>query len=434
MPCAGGRTTWSRPGRRRSGAEYCAGIDSITDTGEGLEAWVADTWSRSLSLRDWWRALADARLAFPQWPEANGGRGWDRALLRRRNASLRDAGAIGPPTGLGVLMGAPIVIQYGTPDQQSRWLPELASGREAWCQLFSEPGAGSDLAAVRTSAVRDGAEWVVDGQKVWTSGAAQSDRGMLVARTNPDVPKHRGLSYFILDMDQPGVDVRPLHQMNGAAHFSEVFLDAARVDERDLVDVENGGWAVTVATLGYERAGLGDAGAGGVRPPAGERAGWLDRECGDVIDELSANRAEAADAPGAAHRLAALASTLDAPQRDRLVDVAARQRMAEWSARRAKGDAAAASTAKLAWTERLKVARDLALELQGPDGMLVGTDAPDGGEAATFALSVPSASIAGGTDEVQRNIISERILGLPKDVQTDRDTPFRDVPGGGTAV
>ena len=166
MPCAGGRTTWSRPGRRRSGAEYCAGIDSITDTGEGLEAWVADTWSRSLSLRDWWRALADARLAFPQWPEANGGRGWDRALLRRRNASLRDAGAIGPPTGLGVLMGAPIVIQYGTPDQQSRWLPELASGREAWCQLFSEPGAGSDLAAVRTSAVRDGAEWVVDGQKV----------------------------------------------------------------------------------------------------------------------------------------------------------------------------------------------------------------------------------------------------------------------------
>ena len=408
-------------------------IDPITDTGEGLEAWVADAWARSLSLRDWWEALAAARLAFPQWPVANGGRGWDRALLRRRNAALRAVGAIGPPTGLGVLMGAPIVLQFGTSEQQERWLPELATGREAWCQLFSEPGAGSDLAAVRTAAVRDGSQWMVDGQKVWTSGAADADRGMLVARTNPAVPKHRGLSYFILDMDQAGVEVRPLHQMNGAAHFSEVFLDAATVDERDLVDAENAGWAVTVATLGYERAGLGDGGVGGVRPPAGERAGWLDRECGAVIDELSARKAEAADAPGAADRLAALASEFDPPTLHRLVDVAARERMAEWSARRAKGDAAAASTAKLAWTERLKVARDLALELQGPAGMLVGSDAPDGGEAATFALSVPSASIAGGTDEVQRNIISERMLGLPKDIQIDRDVPFRDAPAGGTA-
>jgi alkylation response protein AidB-like acyl-CoA dehydrogenase len=404
---------------------------------EDVDAWVREHWSEDLTVGAWWALLAGAGLAAPTFPIESGGCGW--VDVRPLVTALAAAGAIGPPTGLGMLMGAPVVLTNGTPEQQVRMIPPLLRGEESWCQLFSEPAAGSDLAGVRTRAVRDGDEWIVTGQKVWTSGAAVSGRGMLVARTDTDVPKHRGLTYFVIDMDQPGVEVRPLRQMNGQAHFSEVFLTEARVADTDRVGVPGGGWAVTLATLAFERSGL-SAGEhlDAPRPVAGPR-GDLDRRVGDLIEEhrrRGATDAEAWTTAAAMQRIARDAGRTDDPVvRQRLAQVEALERVAAWSRGRVAAAAARgrtpgpeASTAKLGWTNALREVRDLSLELLGPQGALGTGDAPYDGRVQGTALSIPSASIAGGSDEIQRNIIAERALGLPKDVQVDRDLPFKDVP------
>ncbi|MCP4228157.1 MAG: acyl-CoA dehydrogenase, partial [Actinomycetia bacterium] len=189
-----------------------AAIDDLRDE---MRVWLAENWDGDLTVRDWWQRLADAGWQFPHWPQGFGGRGLGPTEARAVTAELVDAGALGPPFSLGHVMGGPVVIQNGDEDQRTRFLPSLANGTEAWCQFFSEPEAGSDLAGLRTTAERDGDEWVVTGQKVWTSDAKNAARGMLVARTNWDVPKHRGLGYFIIEVDQPGIEIRPLKQMNG---------------------------------------------------------------------------------------------------------------------------------------------------------------------------------------------------------------------------
>ncbi len=383
---------------------------------------VAEAWLPEARLGEWWRALAAARLSVPHWPEP-WGRGWGPAEVRRWRDRLQHHDAIGPPTGLGVLMGGPIVVDHGSPEQQERFLPALADGSETWCQLFSEPGAGSDLAGLTTTAERDGDDWIVTGQKVWTSGAQIADRGMLIARTNWDVPKHRGISYFILPLHQPGVEVRPLRQMNGAAHFNEVFLAEARVSHADLVAPPGEGWRLATATLGYERRGLGAANVAGPRPQAGSRAGQLRRSVGELVEadrsrpDGGGNVADIATVD----RLRALATEgLRAVDRDRLAALAARERIESGVAR------VQPLAAKLAWTERLRAAADVGPRLAGADAMLADDDGP--GLLTDFLLSVPSAYIAGGTDEVQRNILGERALGLPREPATDRDAPFREVP------
>src|SRR5499427_6962274 len=191
--------------------------------------WLSRHWDPDLSVRDWWAVLAESGWGFPTWPQESFGRGLPPDQVAAVRSAFVEVGAIGPPASLGQMLGGPTLLTHGSRELQERFLPELAHGREFWCQFFSEPGAGSDLAGLQTRAVRDGDEWVVNGQKVWTSGAQYADRGMLVARTDPDVPKHQGLTYFIIDMDQPGVEVRPLHQMNGAHGFNEVFFTDARV-------------------------------------------------------------------------------------------------------------------------------------------------------------------------------------------------------------
>jgi alkylation response protein AidB-like acyl-CoA dehydrogenase len=410
-----------------------------TDSSDSaLDTWLDTHWSPDITLRDWWALLAASGYGFPTWPIGRFGRGGSRADARRVSAGLHARHAIGAPTGLGTLMGAPVVLTHGTDEQQDRLLPPLANGTEGWCQLFSEPGAGSDLASLSTRAIKDGDEWIVTGQKVWTSGAMHSRRGMLIARTNADAGKHRGITYFIIDMEQPGVDVRPLHQMNGRSHFSEVFFSEARVHDRDRIGDTDAGWAVATATLQFERAGLAAADAS-VRPPAGERAGQLDRTVGAIIDEARATRtADEAD-PGRFERLLEVANHTSASERvdvrHDLARIAAQERIAEYSrlqaaaaARAGRSPGAASSVGKLYWTNGLRESADLGMRLLGAHGMLTGEDSATGGALQTFVLSVPSASIAGGTDEIQRNIIGERTLGLPREPSVDPDTPFRDLP------
>jgi alkylation response protein AidB-like acyl-CoA dehydrogenase len=399
--------------------------------------WIEENWDDSLTLRQWWQMMNDARLSFPRWPSAWFGRDCTEAEQNDIARAFAKRAIIGAPTGLGVLMGAPVTMTFGTEEQKQRWLPSLANGTEGWCQLFSEPGAGSDLASVSCRAERDGDEWVINGQKVWTSGALHSTRGMLVARNDFDQPKHKGLTYFIIDLEQPGVEIRPIKQMNGLAHFNEVFFNDARVSDADRVSDINNGWAITAATLGFERSGLSEGAGGGVRVPAGKQAGNLDRAVGELLERVKASKSHPDEYGGLLSTLQKieLPQGLNAIQRQKMIDLSINERIAEMTRERIastmkKGQSpgAEASTMKLHWTNGLRISRDLGMELLGADGMLTGDDLPVEGKVQHFFLSMPSASIAGGSDEVQRNIIGEKTLGLPKDAQTDPKTPFKDIP------
>lgn len=399
--------------------------------------WIEENWNDSLTLRQWWQLMNDARLSFPRWPSAWFGQDATKEDQNEIARAFADAAVIGAPSGLGVLMGAPVTMTFGTEEQKQRWLPSLATGVEGWCQLFSEPGAGSDLASVTCRAERDGDEWVINGQKVWTSGALHSTRGMLVARNDFDQPKHKGLTYFIIDLEQPGVEIRPIKQMNGAAHFNEVFFSDARVSDTDRVSDINNGWAVTAATLGFERSGLSEGAFGGVRVPAGKQAGFLDRPVGELLEYVKASRSHPDEYGGLLSTLRTIPVTagINEIHRQKMVSLYTNERIAEMTHERIastmkKGESpgAEASTMKLHWTNGLRISRDLGMELLGAEGMLTGDDLPVEGKVQHFFLSMPSASIAGGSDEVQRNIIGEKSLGLPKDAQTDPKTPFKDVP------
>ena len=410
----------------------------IADT----EALIAKHWFDSQTLRGWWAACADAGLAFPDWPLGRGGRGATAGDAVAVARVLGAAGVIGPPPGLGSLMGGPVVREFGNEEQQARLLRPLADGTEGWCQLFSEPGAGSDLASLRTRADQDGSEWIVNGQKVWTSGADHSRRGMLVTRSNWDAPKHRGLTYFIVDLDQPGVEIRPLKQMNGRSHFSEVFLTDVRVSDEDRIGDVNGGWAVTVATLGYERTGLASSKAQGLyRAHPGEATGQLDRRVSEIVVEADAHgEGEDEAAPGQFDSLLGLARRSgqgsNGPESNpvllqELAGAYARERIAGWSTQRARLGSPTGMLAKLQWTNGLRRSSQLGLELLGAHAMLRQPESTDPGRFVQFSLSVPSASIAGGSDEIQRNIIAEKVLGLPKDISVDTDVAFRDVRKSG---
>lgn len=390
-------------------------------------AWIDETWRSDLTVRQWWHALADAGLAFPTWPEGLGGFGGSAADAREVARTLADARVVGPPAGVGQSLGAPTLLAHASPAQQRRLVPALADGTECWCQLFSEPGAGSDLAGLQTRAERDGDEWVVTGQKVWNSAAHLSDRGLLLARTDPAAPKHEGISYFVIDMDQPGIEVRPLRQMNGDAEFCEVFLTEARVRDDRLIGGQGHGWRVARTTLAFERTNVARSGArGGVAVMPGARAGMLDRAVGTLI-------AEAASTPRAAVSGFVIGNqALLGLARDhgRDTDAVARQTLSRFrtsteinrvTGLRARASAAAgqpgpeASTGKLAMSNIARASRDLAFSLMGADGMLDGPDAPLEGAAHRVALASFGASMGGGTDEIQRNVIGERTLGLPKE-------------------
>jgi alkylation response protein AidB-like acyl-CoA dehydrogenase len=396
-------------------------------------AWLTANWSPQLTVRDWWARLADSGWGFPTWPEAWFGKGMSADAAAGVRSAYAESGVLGPPTGLGQLLGGPMLLVHATDEQKARFLPALARGEESWCQFFSEPGAGSDLAGAQTRAVQDGADWVVDGQKVWTSGAQWADRGMLLARTNREVPKHHGLSFFIIDIDQPGIEVRPLHQMNGAHGFNEVFFTGARVSDDRRVGEPGGGWSVAVTVLMYERFMAAVASA-----MPGRKGGQLDEPAGAAAERSA--RARSLGRTGVSELVIEAATKLgrtsDPVYRQRLAALWAQETTNSYlarggqSARDGKRPSALGSLTKLARSQLTRAGRDAGMSVLGAQGLLDSPDTTGGGEIQYRALSSPAASIAGGTDEIQRGIVGERVLGLPKEPRVDRDIPFKDLTTG----
>jgi alkylation response protein AidB-like acyl-CoA dehydrogenase len=388
--------------------------------------WLDEHWNPDLSVEEWWRLVGQAGWTAPHLPPEQGGRGLPRTAERKVRSLFGAYGALRPPAGLGNLMAMPTILAQGTPDQIARHVPPILEGRYAWCQLFSEPGAGSDLAGLSTRAVRDGDEWVITGQKVWSSMAMEADYGMLLARTDPDVPKHAGISWFAFPLDQPGVTIRPLREITGEAIFNEVFLDEARVADADLIGGQGNGWAVTQTTLYFERTGIGAGGSHAGFPSAGPKGGVLGRRAGDA----------AADEPPGGNKVISFDDLVELARRfGRQDDPEVRQKLGHlwsftnlgvWNAQRAKADAASGkpsavtSVSKILQTKIMKLSAEIALDVLGPAGQLNGDAAVDGGRFADAFVFAPASSIYGGSDEIQRNIAAERTLGLPKDERPDK--------------
>ena len=426
---------------------------------DDLAAWLESEWDPDLTVAEWWEKLGAEGWSAPAWPAEFYGRGLSGADAVRVQRAIADHGALGAPGGLGLLLAGPTIVTHGSDEQKKLWLRDIVTGQAGWCQLFSEPGAGSDLAGVSSRAIRDGDEWIVNGQKVWTSAGHVADMGMLIARTDPDAPKHRGISYFGIDMHQPGIEVRPLREMTGRALFNEVFLTDARVSADDVIGGLGQGWAVANTTLAFERAGLGAGGgsaAAGAATP-GTVSGDLDRRAGDFVGGGARRRGEGGgpSALAGAYTLVVEAARgsgrLEDPiVRQALMRLHTANELARIGAQRLKAEKAAGrdipgfgNMAKLSMSEILRQASQLGLDVLGPAGTLhaydgagrkVLTDAPTsdlGPMIAEIALFAPGPSIYGGTDQIQRNIIGERVLGLPKEPGPDKNTPFSELPKNG---
>ncbi len=428
---------------------------SIDELIAELKAWLEQNWDPDLTVGEWWERLGLAGWAAPTLPENAYGRGLSRPDAARVHDEIGVFGALGPAAGLGLLLAAPTIATHGTREQIDLYVRDIVTGRKAWCQLFSEPGAGSDLAGLSTKAVGQDDEYIINGQKVWTSGGQMADMGMLLARTDPAVPKHQGISWFAFDMLQPGVDVRPLREMSGHALFSEVFFTDARVPASAIIGGLNNGWAAANTTLAHERAGLGAGGGGGVAgwALAGSKAGQLERRVGDFVQKTDGNgrRARGRIRGGGATLFAGLAKgngTWDDPLiRQGLARLYILGEIGRLNTERLKATRAAggdipgmANMSKLVMSDIVRLSRDLGLQIVGAQGMLHTTDPSeqkvlDEATGNPFlagitaqALMAQAPPIYGGTDQIQLNVIGERALGLPKEPRDDHLKPFNEVP------
>jgi len=413
-----------------------ATVPTVDDVRAEVRAWLEGHWDPERPLVEWRGLLVDSGWACPSWPAEWYGRGLPAAMDAVVADELTSIGAVGTPTGAGMGLAGPTILAHGSDELRGRMLRPILTGETTWCQLFSEPGSGSDLAGLTTRADRDGDEWTVNGQKVWTTSAHHADFGVLVARTNWDAPKHRGITYFVLPMRQAGVEVRPLRQMNGYSSFNEVFLTDVRVPADNVVGEVDGGWAVALATLALERRGF--AAPRAVRPVGGA-PGRTVREAQAEADEYMKTyvwypqRAGRADL--VVERARATGRSGDPVVRQKIAALLSMQRVAQWTAQRAlaarklgRPPGPEGSLSKLSASNIARAAAGVHTLVSGPSATLAGADSPMAGIITEVLVSVPAVSIAGGTDEVQRNIIGEQVLGLPKEPQVDRDIPFRDVP------
>jgi alkylation response protein AidB-like acyl-CoA dehydrogenase len=415
--------------------------------------WIEESFDPELSVRAWLERLADSGWAAPGWPAEWYGRGLPPDLTVVVYEEFNRVEAPGPPAGLGIMLAAPTIIANGSDDLKRQFIRAMLVGDDLWCQLFSEPGAGSDLAGLQTRAERDGDEFIVNGQKVWTSGGQIADYGMLLARTDPDVPKHRGISYFALPMNQPGVEVRPLIQMTGESGFSEVFFSDARVPASAIIGELNGGWAVALSTLGFERTSLGTASGQGFRLSAPGGSRFLQQQEASVGEFIAASKSNArsfgtgstAMTGGGIGPLVALAAELgrvhDTEVRQQIVRLYTLASANSWNGQRASAALKAggragpeASLGKLMASRVARQWRDTASLVAGPQAMLAGDDGPLDGRLASQMLATPGPSIYGGSDQIQRNIISERVLGLPREADPSRTMPFRELRIGTQAA
>ena len=406
---------------------------STADLRAEVRTWLDDNWDPDLPVEDWWARVAEAGWTAPHFAPDQGGRGLDRRSQGTVRAAFADYGALRPPGGLGLLMAAPTILAQGNPDQIARHVPPILDGRRGWCQLFSEPGAGSDLAGLTTRAERDGDRWIITGQKVWSSGAQVSDYGMLLARTNFDVPKHKGISWFAFKLDQPGVTIRPLREMTGHAVFNEVFIDEAVCADADLVGGEGNGWMVTQTTLHFERTGIGAGGSHAGFPEPGPKGGMLGRRAGDAARDEAPNSKLTVGFRDVADLARKQGRTTDPAIRQDLARLHTFTETGRWNAQRGKAEAqrggggSVASIGKLSQTRIVKLAAKLGVDIVGAHGLLAGADGvEDGAYTEAFVFS-PASSIYGGADEIQRNIVAERTLGLPRDPAPDRNLPFGEV-------
>ncbi len=422
-----------------------ASADTDTDTEtieEQVGTWVDENWDPDLTLGEWWQRLADSGYAHPSLPAEAGGRGYSQSEAMRVMRVLADRRVVGPPPGLGAMLAAPTIAEHGSPEQIERYVPQILNGRQAWCQLFSEPNAGSDLAGLQTRAVRDGDEWRITGQKVWTSQGHYADMGMLLARTDADLPKHQGISYFALPMDQPGVEVRPLKEMTGRTFFSEVFMEDAVAAGEAMIGGPGDGWRVGNTTLAHERSSIGAGSAGFILAAPGTKADNFDRRVGDIVAAASRRRV-GGHAPGVGMKLYErwtelahqLGRTDDPVLRQEIIELYTLLRVNRLNLQRARDPrqrtGGEANMAKLFDAELHRRFRDVSLRIVQADGMLAGASMSGDPQIAELALHASAPSIYGGSDEIQRNILGERTLGLPKEPGPSRDTPFAELPRNG---
>jgi len=395
------------PDDARFRSEVRAWLDGHAERRRGLDDWSLNHEAPDYvtRCRTWQHTLYEGGWGAITWPVEYGGRGesaWRQAIFNQEVAGFDVSVGV---FSVGIGMCGPTLITHGSEEQKHRFLGAMLRGEEVWCQLFSEPDAGSDLAGLKTRAVRDGDTFVVNGQKVWTSGAQHSDWAILLARTNPDLPKHKGITYFLVDMRTPGIEVRPLRQITGHAHFNEVFLTDVVIPAHNVVGTVDGGWAVTHTTLANERNLIGGLGGG-------------------ITFAQVANLVRAsgrADDPLIRQGIAAFYT------RTQLLRYMNLRIQTALSNGRMPGPEAA--TTKLFVSRHMGLTGDLLMAIEGADGMLSGGDAPDAGAWQQAFLGQWTARLGGGTDNIQRNSLGERVLGLPAEPRVDKGIPFKDSLG-----
>ncbi len=359
----------------------------------------------------WQKKKSEAGWACLTWPAEYGGRG--ATAMQSVIWGQEESKFLTPPNifGIGIGMCGPTILTHGTDEQKKRWIPKLVTGEEIWCQLFSEPDAGSDLAGLRASAARDGDDWVVNGQKTWTTGAQFCDWGIVVVRSDPNVKKHAGLTYFVVDMHSPGIEIRPITQINGGQGFNEVFFSDVRIPDANRISEIGNGWAVAITTLMNERASIGGGGGGSV--------GELVR----LAQQVELNGRPAIQDSAVRHRIA------DFYTRIKGVKMTGNRTLSALSQGKTPGPEA--SLGKLIGARVMQEMASFAMEIQGgASSVQDDTYSPQGGDWQERYLSIPGLRIAGGTDEILRNIIAERVLGLPPESRADKGMPFKDIPTG----
>lgn len=387
---------------------------SVDEVRAEVRAWLEQNWKGLPKSNDpwvaspervaWMEQVLDAGYAVPTYPKEWFGREYPNHLASAIEKEFRAVRAPGARQDK-YSIPANTVLKFGSDTIKRELLRDFLTQRASTCLLYSEPGAGSDLAGVHATAVRDGDQWVVNGQKVWTSGAATADYGLLLARTDWDVPKHKGLSFFILPMKQPGIEVRPLVQITGESHFNEVFISDAEVSDEYLVGGTGNGWRVLQTALAYERSIMGDSGRGSRNSKRADSLIELAREHGRLDDPVIRD---------------SLASVLALRELNRLNNARAKASTSIGTS------SSIMSLGKLAMSNILHTEAKVKTEILGAEALLAGPDNPEADDINFLTLNAYFTSIGGGTDQIQRNIIGERVLGLPKEPEVDRDIPFRD--------